>query len=183
MLIPVLPLQAPVLQVPGGPQGNSVPVGPRGGARERGSGASGSHREATGGMTGAAAEEGLGPALPGMREGAHSRTAVTSTSAPSARGTTGQLSASRPPRWGKRKGVRSQRIAQRGYGGDDRRSGQGRFGACFAWNEGRCSFPYCHYKHQCSKCQRDHRATQCQLASVVGQEKGGQEPADRRRES
>lgn len=78
---------------------------------------------------------------------------------------------------------RNLRMPQRGYGGDDRRSGRGRSGACFAWNEGRCSFPYCRYRHQCSKCQGDHRATQCHSAPVVGQEKGVQEPTDRKRES
>ena len=61
-------------------------------------------------MTSVVAEEGLGPALPGMREGAHSCTANTDTSTPSARRTTGPLSAIRPPRLGKSKGCRSQRI-------------------------------------------------------------------------
>ena len=29
---------------------------------------------------------------------------------------------------------------------------------CYAWNEGRCSFPYCRYRHVC---EGDHRSLQC----------------------
>ena len=28
---------------------------------------------------------------------------------------------------------------------------------CFAWNEGRCTLPYCRFDHVCVKCYGDHR--------------------------
>ena len=35
-------------------------------------------------------------------------------------------------------------------------------GACFAWNDGRCSTPYCRFSHFCSRCgSSDHRKPQC----------------------
>ena len=35
-------------------------------------------------------------------------------------------------------------------------------GACFAWNDGRCSVPYCRFSHFCSRCgSSDHRRPQC----------------------
>ena len=35
-------------------------------------------------------------------------------------------------------------------------------GACFAWNDGRCSTPYCRFSHVCSRCaSSDHRRSQC----------------------
>lgn len=35
-------------------------------------------------------------------------------------------------------------------------------GACFAWNEGRCSLPYCRWRHVCCKCgSADHRESTC----------------------
>ena len=37
---------------------------------------------------------------------------------------------------------------------------------CFAWNEGRCQYPYCRFRHVCIRCQGDHRVTQCRQQSV-----------------
>ena len=35
-------------------------------------------------------------------------------------------------------------------------------GACFAWNNGRCTVPYCRFSHICSRCaSSDHRRPQC----------------------
>ena len=35
-------------------------------------------------------------------------------------------------------------------------------GACFAWNDGRCSTPYCRFSHFGSRCgSSDHRKPQC----------------------
>ena len=35
-------------------------------------------------------------------------------------------------------------------------------GACFAWNDGRCSTPCCRFSHFCSRCgSSDHRKPQC----------------------
>jgi len=36
-----------------------------------------------------------------------------------------------------------------------------RRGACYAWNDGNCSRPYCHYDHVCSKCYGDYRWPSC----------------------
>ena len=32
---------------------------------------------------------------------------------------------------------------------------------CYLWNEGRCTFPYCRYRHICTRCRGEHRAVQC----------------------
>ena len=32
---------------------------------------------------------------------------------------------------------------------------------CCSWNDGRCSVPYCHFRHICAKCRGDHKAIQC----------------------
>ncbi len=37
---------------------------------------------------------------------------------------------------------------------------------CFAWNQGKCNFPYCRYRHVCVKCSGDHRITQCRVITV-----------------
>ena len=40
-------------------------------------------------------------------------------------------------------------------------------GACFAWNDGRCSrSPYCPFEHVCSKCFGDHRRAACKKGRV-----------------
>ena len=36
-----------------------------------------------------------------------------------------------------------------------------RRGACYVWNDGNCSRPYCRYDHVCSKCYGDHRWSSC----------------------
>jgi len=36
-----------------------------------------------------------------------------------------------------------------------------RRGACYAWNDGNCSGPYCAYDHVCSKCYGNHRRSSC----------------------
>ena len=40
--------------------------------------------------------------------------------------------------------------------------------ACYSWNEGRCQYPYCRFRHVCVRCQGDHRFTECrqQLSQV-----------------
>ena len=34
-------------------------------------------------------------------------------------------------------------------------------GACFAYNDGRCSSPYCRFEHVCSRCGGNHREAAC----------------------
>ena len=34
---------------------------------------------------------------------------------------------------------------------------------CYAWNEGRCQYPYCRYRHVCLRCRGDHRAMSCTM--------------------
>ena len=34
---------------------------------------------------------------------------------------------------------------------------------CYSWNEGRCHFPYCRYRHVCLRCRGDHRASSCPI--------------------
>ena len=37
-------------------------------------------------------------------------------------------------------------------------------GACYAWNDSKCTFARCRYDHCCSKCGGDHRRAQCREA-------------------
>ena len=47
---------------------------------------------------------------------------------------------------------------------------QGRRQVCFSWNEGRCSYPYCRFRHVCMRCQGEHRSWQCRTPpAAVGQ--------------
>ncbi len=32
---------------------------------------------------------------------------------------------------------------------------------CYSWNDGRCTFPYCRYRHVCSRCEGEHRRSHC----------------------
>ena len=32
--------------------------------------------------------------------------------------------------------------------------------SCYAWNEGRCNYPYCRYRHACLRCRGDHRGNE-----------------------
>ena len=34
---------------------------------------------------------------------------------------------------------------------------------CFSWNEGKCAYPYCRYRHVCLRCQGEHRSWQCRM--------------------
>ena len=52
---------------------------------------------------------------------------------------------------------------------------------CFSWNEGRCTYPYCHYRHVCVRCSGDHRITQCH--SFGGSDQEGGRRRDHERES
>lgn len=47
------------------------------------------------------------------------------------------------------------------------RSGRGSSrGVCYAWNEGRCTYPYCRFRHICAKCYGDHRAVRCRMRAA-----------------
>ena len=35
---------------------------------------------------------------------------------------------------------------------------------CYAWNEGRCRFPLCRYRHSCLRCRGEHPALNCAVA-------------------
>ena len=39
---------------------------------------------------------------------------------------------------------------------------------CYLWNEGRCNYPYCRYRHVCLRCRGDHRATGCSVPPPPG---------------
>ena len=40
-------------------------------------------------------------------------------------------------------------------------------GACFAWNDGRCTVPYCRFSHVCSRCSSpDHRRPLCRARAA-----------------
>ena len=41
-----------------------------------------------------------------------------------------------------------------------------RKGACFAWNDDRCTLLNCRFEHVCSKCSGDHRRSQCRSNRV-----------------
>lgn len=32
---------------------------------------------------------------------------------------------------------------------------------CYSWNDGRCTIPYCRYRHVCAKCAGEHKAIYC----------------------
>ena len=58
----------------------------------------------------------------------------------------------------------------RDYNQDDRRVCRSRpdnRGPCFAWNEGRCSLPYCRYRHICRRYLGDHREGLCPTSRPV----------------
>ena len=60
--------------------------------------------------------------------------------------------------------------------GDIRRK-RPRRGACFAWNEGKCSAQYCRFDHVCSKCFGDHKRVVCRLnRGESGQGRPTEEP-------
>lgn len=59
-----------------------------------------------------------------------------------------------------------------------RRKKGGARGACFAFNEGKCSFPYCRFEHVCSICGGEHRKTACRSRGRDGQ-KGEKERPNR----
>ncbi len=39
---------------------------------------------------------------------------------------------------------------------------------CFNWKDGRCSFPYCKYRHVCTRCHGEHRSVHCREAPTGG---------------
>ena len=39
---------------------------------------------------------------------------------------------------------------------------------CYAWNEGRCRFPLCRYRHNCLRCRWEHPALSCTVAPSQG---------------
>ncbi len=59
--------------------------------------------------------------------------------------------------------------------GLDRRKRE-RVGACYAWNEGRCTFVRCRYEHVCSRCGGEHRKPQCREALRRGERGAGGPP-------
>ena len=63
---------------------------------------------------------------------------------------------------------RPSRVPQREWNQEERRPGRGKpevRGACFAWNDGRCTLPYCQFKHVCSKCgSTEHKESLCSQA-------------------
>ena len=38
--------------------------------------------------------------------------------------------------------------------------------ACFAWNQGECSFQFCRFKHICVRCGGDHKITVCRAGGT-----------------
>ncbi len=52
---------------------------------------------------------------------------------------------------------------------------------CFAWNEGRCSLPYCRFDHVCVKCYWNHRRETCRakVSEGGGADKGQEDPRGR----
>ena len=67
----------------------------------------------------------------------------------------------------------SRRDRERGEESPPRR--RIRRGACYAWNDGRCTAqPYCHFEHVCSKCGGEHRRSACRSrARDTHRERGG----------
>ncbi len=65
--------------------------------------------------------------------------------------------------------------------GDTRRR-RGRRGACYAFNDGRCSLPYCRFEHVCSVCGGEHRKPACRARGMERQrapDRSTQIPANR----
>ena len=65
--------------------------------------------------------------------------------------------------------------------GDARRR-RGRRGACYAFNDGRCSLPYCRFEHVCSVCGGEHRKSGCRTRGMERQrapDRSMQYPANR----
>ena len=43
--------------------------------------------------------------------------------------------------------------------------------ACFAWNQGECTFQYCRFRHVCVRCAGDHKIIHCQVLQNVPAER------------
>ena len=56
----------------------------------------------------------------------------------------------------------------------EQRKRRGRRGACFAFNDGRCTAPHCRFEHVCSTCGGDHKRLSCR-----GQMRDPQRPKER----
>ncbi len=73
-------------------------------------------------------------------------------------------------------GLESREVARRA---DKGRRTTPKKGACFAWNDGRCTSPYCRFEHACSKCHGDHRRAACRARlgeEEMGRDKGRAKP-------
>lgn len=55
-------------------------------------------------------------------------------------------------------------------------------GACFAWNDGRCTVPYCRFGHVCSRCASpDHRRPLCRARAAESDLNKGRDETQLRR--
>ncbi len=57
-------------------------------------------------------------------------------------------------------------------GSSDHLRRAGRRGACYAYNDGRCSLPYCRFEHVCSLCGGNHRRTACRDKDNIRKDAG-----------
>lgn len=64
--------------------------------------------------------------------------------------------------------VRLGDVAERRFRPDQRRGKSGGKRPCFAWNDGRCSLPYCRFEHICSRCHGNHRRDVCKAREETG---------------
>ena len=77
--------------------------------------------------------------------------------------------------------IRLSDMAERRFRPVQRRGKSAGKRPCFAWNDGRCSLPYCLYDHVCSKCHGSHRREVCRGRLEDGShEKGREDPKARR---
>ena len=53
----------------------------------------------------------------------------------------------------------------------DPRRKRGRRGACYAFNDGKCSSQYCKYDHVCSHCGGEHKKAACRARGARGRER------------
>lgn len=55
--------------------------------------------------------------------------------------------------------------------GKEEKGRRRRRGACYAWNDGKCTTPYCRFDHVCSRCYGEHKRSVCGGGQI--EERGG----------
>ncbi len=66
--------------------------------------------------------------------------------------------------------------------GEQRRR-RGRRGACYAFNDERCTVPFCRFEHVCSVCGGEHKKSMCRARGYEPRQRNGGEKSTLHREN